>query len=202
MSSAALPPTRVVQAPVGSACSPELIAAVSNAGGLGILAGSWLTPDELRTGIRSIRRLTERPFGVNLVLAWAQHERLAVALEEGTPVISLFWGDPAPCLPAIRDAGATVVSTVGSADEAARHAALGVDLIVAQGIEAGGHVRGREPLDTLLPAVVAAVPDRPVLAAGGIATREDVARARGAGAAGVWVGTRFLASVEARVYDV
>src|SRR5262245_16808086 len=123
----------IVQAPMGTLAVPALAAAVSNAGGLGMLGVSWLQFDLMREFIRETRRLTARPFGVNLALAWDQHERLAICLEERARIVSLFWGDPSPYVAAIRDAGATLVQTVGSAAEARRAVAAGADVIVAQG---------------------------------------------------------------------
>jgi NAD(P)H-dependent flavin oxidoreductase YrpB (nitropropane dioxygenase family) len=86
----------IIQAPIGSATSPVLAAAVSNAGGLGMLALSWRDLNDVRKVIRETRSLTNRPFGVNLVLEWRQEERLRMCLEEGVKVISFFWGDPSP----------------------------------------------------------------------------------------------------------
>lgn len=133
----------IIQAPIGSATTPALAAAVSNAGGLGMLAVTWRDSDELRHTLRATRRLTDRPFGVNLVLRWPPAERLAVCLEEGVPVVSFFWGDPAPYVARVHDAGALVMHTVASATEAEQAVAAGVDVVVAQGWEAGGHVWGR-----------------------------------------------------------
>lgn len=84
----------IIQAPIGSGTCPALAAAVSNAGGLGMLALSWRDPDEIRPMIRETRERTDRPFGVNLGLAWSQDARLAVCLEEGVPIVSFFWGPP------------------------------------------------------------------------------------------------------------
>ena len=189
----------IVQAPIGSASCPALAAAVSNAGGLGMLAGSWLDLDELRAAIRATFDLTTRPFGVNLVLEWPQAHRLQVALEEGVRIISCFWGDPAPYIPAVHAAGGFVLHTVGSVSEAKTAVASGADVIVAQGWEAGGHVRGEVALSVLVPAVCDAVGPTPVVAAGGIADGRGVAAALALGADGVWLGTRFLAAHEARV---
>lgn len=108
----------IVQAPMGSASCPALAAAVSNAGGLGMLALSWTRPDDVRRVIRETRALTQRPFGINLVLDWAQEERLAVCLEERVPVISFFFGDALPFVARVHAAGAHVGVTVGSAGEA------------------------------------------------------------------------------------
>ena len=190
----------IVQAPVSDA--PALAAAVSNAGGLGLLQLSWFGLDETRAAIRETRRLTDRPFGVNLVLEWPQEERLALALEEGVGVVSLFWGDAAPYVGPVHEAGGLVLYTVGSAAEARRAAELGVDTVVAQGWEAGGHVWGEVSTLALVPAVVDAVAPLPVLAAGGIADGRGLAAALALGAAGAWVGTRFVASEEAGLHPL
>ncbi len=190
----------IVQAPMGTLAVPALAAAVSNAGGLGMLGVSWLQFDLMREFIRETRRLTARPFGVNLALAWDQHERLAICLEEGARIVSLFWGDPSPYVAAIREAGATLVQTVGSAAEARRAVAAGADVIVAQGWEAGGHVWGEVATMPLVPCVVDAVRPIPVVAAGGMADGRGVAAALALGASGVWLGTRFLASEEVFVH--
>lgn len=192
----------IIQAPIGSASSPELAAAVSNAGGLGMLSGTWREPQELRRLIRRIRSLTAKPFGVNLVLHWAQEERVAICLEEGVPVLSFFWGDPAPHIADAHRMGARVLHTIGSAAEARDAVATGVDAVVAQGWEAGGHVWGQVATMPLVPLVVDAVAPIPVVAAGGIADGRGVAAALALGAAGVWLGTRFLASEEAVVHPI
>ena len=190
----------IVQAPVSTV--PALVAAVSGAGGLGVLQLSWLDLEQTRAAIRETRRLTDRPFGVNLVLEWQQHERLAVALEEGVPVVSLFWGDPAPYMDVVRERGARCIFTTGSAVEARRAVALGADAIVAQGWEAGGHVWGEVATLALVPAVVDAVAPVPVVAAGGISDGRGLAAVLSLGAAGAWVGTRFVASDEAGLHPL
>lgn len=189
----------IVQAPIGGASSPALAAAVSNAGGLGTLALSWHPPEALRRVIRETRALTDKPFGVNLVLAFPQAERLAVCLEEGVPVISFFWGDPAPHVGACHAAGAAVTSTVATAAQARAAAAAGVDVVVAQGWEAGGHVLGEVATLPLTRAVVEAV-NIPVVAAGGIGDGRALAAVLAAGASGAWIGTRFLATPEAAIH--
>jgi NAD(P)H-dependent flavin oxidoreductase YrpB (nitropropane dioxygenase family) len=191
----------VVQAPIGAAATPRLAAAVSNAGGLGMLALSWTPLDAVRERIRATRALTERPFGVNVVLQWDQRERLRISAEESVAVVSTFWGDPAPYVDAIHASGALHVHTVGSAAEARRAVAAGVDVIVAQGWEAGGRVRGEVATLVLVPAVVDAVGPVPVLAAGGVADARGIAAVRALGADAAWVGTRFLLAEEASVHD-
>lgn len=190
----------VVQAPIGSASCPELVAAVSNAGGLGMLSGTWREREVLRGLIRQTQAQTTRPFGVNLVLAWDMTERLELCLEEGVRLLSFFWGNPAAYIPTVHAAGASVFHTVGSADEAREAADCGVDVIVAQGWEAGGHVWGQVSTMALVPRVVDAVPQLPVLAAGGIADGRGIAAVLALGAEAAWMGTRFLLTHEARVH--
>jgi nitronate monooxygenase len=190
----------IVQAPIGSATTVELVVAVCEAGGLGMLAGSWLEPDELRAAIAAVRTETARPFGVNLVLHWDQRERVEACLEGGVPLLSFCWGDPAPHVAACHAAGALVLHTVASAAEARHAVRVGVDCIVAQGVEAGGHVWGEVSTLPLVPAVVDAVSPVPVVAAGGIADGRGLAAVLALGAAGAWLGTRFVASAEARAH--
>ncbi len=191
----------VVQAPIGSASVPELAAAVSNAGGLGMLALSWTQPADVPVKLQRTRQLTSRPFGVNLVLQWQQHERLRLCLDAGATIVSTFWGDPSPYVTAIHDAGALHLHTVGSALEARRAVDLGVDVVVAQGWEAGGHVWGQVATLALVPAVVDAVAPTPVIAAGGIADGRGLVAVLALGAHAAWLGTRFLLADEAPVHD-
>lgn len=191
----------VVQAPIGSATTPELVAAVGNAGGLGTLAASWLPLDTLVARLARIRRLTDRAFGVNLVLEWPQDGRMDLCLRSDVPLVSTAWGDPRPYVDRIHAAGALHLHTVGSVDEASRAADAGVDGVIAQGWEAGGHVRGETTTMALIPAVVDAVWPVPVLAAGGIADGRGVAAALALGAEAACVGTRFLLADEADVHQ-
>jgi NAD(P)H-dependent flavin oxidoreductase YrpB (nitropropane dioxygenase family) len=190
----------IIQAPMGGAVGPRLAAAVSNAGGLGMLVLWRADLATVRQQIRETRALTSRPFGVNLNLEFPQQERLDVCLAEGVHIISFFWRDPAVLMPRVKTAGATVLHTVGSAVAARRAVDCGVDVIVAQGWEAGGHVRGTVATMPLIPAVVDAVSPVPVVAAGGIADGRGLAAALALGAAGAWIGTRFLASREAAIH--
>ncbi|MEV5208916.1 nitronate monooxygenase [Micromonospora sp. NPDC053740] len=192
----------VVQAPIGSAAAPELAAAVAEAGGLGMLASTWRTPERARLDIRHVRQRTSRPFGVNLVIDFPIADTLAVCLDEGVPVISTFWGDPKPVSHWIRDAGALHMHTIGSVREAVHAASCGVDIIVAQGWEAGGHVRGTTATMVLVPAVVDAVGPIPVMAAGGISDGRGLAAVLALGAQGAWLGTRFLAATEASTHQL
>ncbi len=177
-----------------------------------MLALSWRRIDAIRRLIRETKALTSRPFGINLVLEWPQEERLRACLEEGIGIVSFFWGEPNPLWKIAHDAGAVVLHQVGSVDKARRSGDAGSDVIVAQGLEAGGHVRGTTSAAALLSdvagmagAIQAKSASRfaggvPVIAAGRIATAMDAANARAAGAAGVWVGTRFVASEESAAH--
>ena len=189
----------IVQAPVGPAAVPRLAAAVSDAGALGMVSLTWAA--DVASVVGETAALTSRPFGGNLVLAWDQHRRLDDALEAGLRIVSLAWGDPTAYVGRIHDAGALVLHTVGSAREARRSAAAGVDVIVAQGWEAGGHVWGGIATLPLVPAVVDAVAPVPVIAAGGIGDARGVAAVLALGAQAAWLGTRFLLAQEAPVHE-
>jgi len=194
----------VVLAPMGAIGRAELVAAVCNAGGLGILGMNRMAPEFIREQIRKTRALTSRPFGVNFVPPCAPppgvESQLAVCLEEQVSLLSLFWCDAAPFVEPCHAAGIAVMLAIGSAEEARRAAASGVDIIVAQGTEAGGHVRDEVGLFPLLPTVVEAVAPTPVLAAGGIVNGRGLAAALALGAEGVAVGTRFVASAECEAH--
>lgn len=190
----------IIQAPMGGAVGPALAAAVSNAGGLGMLVLWRANEEAMRRQIKEVRALTSRPFGVNLNLDFPQEERLAICLEEGVPIISFFWQDPSALVPRAKSGSAIVMHTVGSAADAKRAVDCGVDIVVAQGWEAGGHVRGTVATMPLIPAVVDAVSPTPVVAAGGIADGRGLAAVLALGAAGAWIGTRFLASHEAAIH--
>jgi nitronate monooxygenase len=202
----------LLQAPMSGFTTPELAAAVSNAGALGSLGAAWLSPDELRAAIRAVRQLTDAPFMVNL-FAWpepdvapeahpALDEQLAVLVEEQVPVFSFTFG--IPDFAEVKSTGATIVGTATTVAEAQALEAAGVDIVVAQGWEAGGH-RGtfeRPPAEVevgglaLVPQVVDAV-SVPVLAAGGIMDGRGIAAALALGAGGASLGTAFLTTSEA-----
>jgi NAD(P)H-dependent flavin oxidoreductase YrpB (nitropropane dioxygenase family) len=190
----------VVLAPMGGAVGAKLAAAVSNAGGLGILPLWRGEVETLRKIVRQTKSLTSKPFAVNLNLDFPQEEHLDACLEEGVPIISFFWGDPSPLVRRAKDAGAIVLHSVGNAEDARKAVDSGVDVIVAQGWEAGGHVFGNVATLPLIPAVVDAVGDIPVVAAGGIADGRGLAAVLALGASAAWVGTRFLASEEAQIH--
>lgn len=190
----------VIQAPIGSFSCPELAAAVSEAGGLGTLALSWESVSGCREKILATQAGTQAPFAINLVLEWDQTDRLDACLDAGVKIVSFFWGDASRYIPLAHRAGAKTIVIVGSSREARRAADAGADVIVCQGFEAGGHVRGVAGSIALIPAVVDAVAPVPVVAAGGIADGRGLAAALSLGAAGIWMGTRFSASTESRAH--
>jgi NAD(P)H-dependent flavin oxidoreductase YrpB (nitropropane dioxygenase family) len=191
----------VAQAPMGGAVSVDLICAVCEAGGLGMQGVSWQESAVMVAEIAEIRRCTTRPFAVNLVMEWDQHTRLAQCIEAGAPVISLSWGDPTAYFPRLRGTKVKTIVTVASADEAKRAADLGADVICAQGVEAGGHVCSTVGTMVLLPVVVDTVTPLPVIAAGGIADGRGLAAVLALGGAGIWIGTRFLATPEGDAHE-
>jgi nitronate monooxygenase len=187
----------IVQAPM--AAVPGLAAAVSNAGALGMVTLTW--SEDAGAVVRETAALTPRPFGGNLVLADDQHRRLGAALEAGLRIVSFMWGDPSGYVEPVHAAGGIVMHTVGSAAEARRSVAAGVDVVVAQGWEAGGHVWGTVATLPLVPAVVDAVAPVPVIAAGGIGDGRGVAAVLALGAQAAWLGTRFLLAEEMPIHE-
>jgi len=191
----------------GTGAGPELAAGVSNAGGFGVLGASGMQGDAIRRLVARTRELTERPFGVNVIIAEDDPgdrafltEAVRAAAAARVAAVVLFWGDAAPYVPEAHAGGAKVLIQVGSVAEAQAAAAAGVDAVIAQGVEAGGHVRGTTSIWELLPAAVAALGLLPVLASGGIGDGAGIARALRLGAQGVSLGTRFVASDEAYVH--
>jgi NAD(P)H-dependent flavin oxidoreductase YrpB (nitropropane dioxygenase family) len=187
----------IVQAPMSAV--PELAAAVSNAGALGTLALTWSDP--AGDVVRETAALTGRPFAGNLIINTDQHDRLESALEAGLRIVSLMWGDPTDYVKQVHDANAILLHTVGSAEQARQAVASGVDVIVAQGWEAGGHVWSRVATLPLVPAVVDAVTPVPVIAAGGIGDARGVAAVFALGAQAAWLGTRFLMADEMPTHE-
>ncbi|OSZ46185.1 2-nitropropane dioxygenase [Alcaligenes faecalis] len=188
---------------------PQLVAAVANAGGLGVLGGLRLAPLMLRKWLRETRALTDQPFGVNVVPQFGGPEvfeaQFQVILQERPRILSLFYAEDysADMIPRAKDAGMIVMVQTGTAALARKAIAHGADIIVAQGSEGGGHLnRGTIGLMSLLPAILDCAQGRPVLAAGGITTRQDVRAAMSLGASGVLVGTAFLASEESNAHSL
>ena len=194
----------VVLGGMGSGTSPELVAAVSNGGGLGVQGCAGRSPDQIARLADAIRAATDRPFGLNLVLFLADAAAIDAVLSAGPPVVSTAWPWPDFDLAALfaraHATGARVMHMVSTVHEARRAAEAGADIIVAQGAEGGGHV-GLMGTIVLVPQVVRAVAPLPVLAAGGIADGAGLAAALTLGAEGVLLGTRFLATPEAPLPD-
>lgn len=188
----------ILSAPMGGVVAGgPLAAAVSSAGGLGLIGGSTPRgPEWLREQVAFVRSHTSAPFGVGFISHLPTVGTLQdTAVELGVRIVCHSFVDPAPFMKQLRDAGAIVISQVGTVDLAKRAAEAGVDVIVAQGTEAGGHT-GRIATLPLVPAVVDAVHPIPVIAAGGIADARGIAAALMLGAQGVLMGTRFIASPE------
>ena len=234
----------------GSTTTPALVAAVSEAGGMGCLGATGLDAAEISTAVADIRRLTAKPFGVNLLLParlsdvdlpredirallrreypqhWQFvqeleqtygldcdqrhqqryavsptliHQQIEAVLDEGVPVFVAGLGDPAIVVPRARPKGMRVLGVVGGIRQADRQVAAGVDAIIAQGAEGGGHT-GTISTFTLLPQVIDRVAPLPVIAAGGIADGRGIVAALAFGAQGVWCGTSFLFATEAAVF--
>jgi NAD(P)H-dependent flavin oxidoreductase YrpB (nitropropane dioxygenase family) len=188
---------------MGSVFAPDLVVAVSNAGGLGALGCHYLTPDQVRNATAAIRDKTNKPFGLNFLLFDMREDSFAAALALRPSVIAMAWARPEqdlkPLIARAHDAGAKITFMVGGVPEARRAAEAGADVIVAQGTEGGGHVSWQASLP-LIPMVVDAVAPRPVLAAGGIADGRGLAAALALGADGVLLGTRFLATKESPLH--
>jgi len=192
----------IFQAPMGGTVIPQFASAVANHGALGMLPlGDWPieTCEKL---IDETLALTNKAIGVNLILEWDQTERLEMSLRKGIKIIWFFWGDPSSHIEKIHSHGAKVILTVASADEARRAVDAGVDVIVTQGWEAGGHLWGQVATLPLVPAVCDAVAGKvPIVAAGGIADGRGLAAVLALGAEGAVLGTRLLSSPEAGIHQ-
>jgi nitronate monooxygenase len=186
----------IVLAPMGGVSGGRLAAAVSNAGGLGLVGGGYGDPAWLRTELSRVKEATTRPWGVGLITWAIDRAALDVALSFRPAAFVLSFGDPRPHVAAIRAAGCKLICQVQDVEQARLARDAGADLIVAEGNEAGGHSGTRTTLP-LVPAVVDAVAPIPVVAAGGIADGRGLAAALMLGAHGALLGTRFYASTEA-----
>src|SRR3990172_7737472 len=193
----------IVQAGMGGVAMAELVAAVSNAGGLGVIGAAMLNPATLRAEILKVKELTDKPFAVDLLLAqgWpGQAEMIQVMFDEEVPVFASGLGNPAPYAEDMHEHGITIMAVIGAVRHARKVVEGGTDIVVAQGPEGGGHT-GRIATMALVPRVVDAVDPPPVVAAGGIADGRGLVAALSLGACGIWVGTRFVATREANSHD-
>jgi NAD(P)H-dependent flavin oxidoreductase YrpB (nitropropane dioxygenase family) len=185
------------QAGMGGVATADLAAAVSTAGALGMLGGAGIATAELSASFDEVAARTDAPVGVNFLMPFVDPAAVEIGASRAR-LVEFFYGDPDPKLVDIaKGAGALAGWQVGSPDEARQAVDAGCDLVVAQGVEAGGHVRGTIAVLPLLDAVLEATPDVPVVAAGGIGTPRAVKAVLAAGADAVRVGTRFVAADEA-----
>ena len=173
----------------------ELVSAVSNAGGLGIIGSGDAPPDWLRSQIRATRESTDKPFGVNiLMMSPFVKDNLQVIVDEGVKIVTFGGGNPGTYIPALKEAGVKAIPVVSSVALARRLERLGIDAVIAEGMESGGHV-GDTATMVLVPQAVQNI-KLPVIAAGGIADGHGLVAALALGAQGVQMGTRFVCSEE------
>ena len=178
----------------------ELASAVSNAGGLGIIGAGHMPPDILRAEIQKAKKWTDKPFGVNIMLMSPfVKEVMQVVVDERVAVVTTGAGNPAEYLPALKEVGTKVIPVVASVALAKRLVRSGVDAVIAEGTESGGHI-GDITTMALVPQVVDAV-DVPVIAAGGIGDSRGITAAIALGASGVQMGTRFVVSEECIAHE-
>ncbi|MFH1287364.1 MAG: enoyl-[acyl-carrier-protein] reductase FabK [bacterium] len=190
----------IIQGGMAWVSDAELASAVSNAGGLGIIASGSMPPEMLRSEIRKIKTMTDNPYGVNVILMRKDVEEiLSLIVEEKVPVLTTGAGNPGKYLDWLRNVGIKVLPVISSVLLAKRVARQGVDAIIAEGTESGGHI-GETTTLVLVPQVVDAV-DVPVIAAGGIADGRGLAAALCLGACGVQMGTRFIVANECSVHE-
>ncbi|MBP3380359.1 MAG: enoyl-[acyl-carrier-protein] reductase FabK [Ruminococcus sp.] len=189
----------VIQGGMAWVAEHTLAAAVSNAGGIGLIAGGSAPIDYLRDQIRKCKEKTDKPFGVNIMLMSPNADDLAqLCIDEGVAVVTTGAGNPAKFIPAWKEAGIKVIPVIPSVALAKRMERAGADAVVAEGTESGGHI-GENTTMCLVPQVVDAL-EIPVIAAGGIADGRGVAASFMLGAEGVQIGTRFLASEECQIH--
>lgn len=194
----------ILLAGMGGVARSELVAAVARAGGYGILGMVRETPDLIRQEIAAVRAMTDRPFAVNLIPAATDaallDAELGTCLDLGVPAMCFFWDVVPSAVARAKAAGCLVLHQVGSLDAALAAEAAGADILIVQGVEAGGHVHGRASALVLVEQVVRAV-GCPVIASGGFATGASLIAALGLGAQGIHCGTAFLATVESFAHD-
>jgi len=182
--------------------TPKLAAAVSNAGGLGVLAGSHYDKDGIREAIRELRELTDKPFGINLVLGVGARELISVVIEEKVPVLNYALGRPpeiAPVIEAVHGYGGKVIGTIAFVRHALRSEQLGSDAVIITGYEAASH-SGNVGALVLVPSISSAV-KVPCIGAGGYTDGKGLVAALALGAEGIAMGTRLAATQEAEVAD-
>lgn len=190
----------IIQGGMAWVATAELVAAVSNGGGLGIIGAGHMPTDILREEIRKTKTLTDKPFGVNLMLLTPHiDELIQVSLEEGVPVVTTGAGNPGSFINSFKAKGTKVIPVVPTVALAQRMEKVGADAVIVEGTEAGGHV-GELTTMVLVPQIVDAV-GIPVIAAGGIADGRGIVAALALGASGVQIGTRFICATECTAHD-
>lgn len=191
----------ILSAPMGWVARPDLVAAVSQAGGMGLVPGS-LSPEQVRADIRRTRELTDKPFGVNIPIAFARDPKVVdMVVEEGIRFITTSAGSPATYTPLLKAAGLTVFHVVPSLRAAQKAVDAGVDGLVVEGNEGAGFKNPREVSTLVLVPLIASRLDVPLVAAGGIVDGASLAAVFALGAEGAQMGTRMLASEESAVHD-
>jgi nitronate monooxygenase len=194
----------IVLAGMGGVARSELALAVTRAGGFGILGMVRESPELIRREVEALRRGTSKPFGVNIIPAATEldllEEQVKTCIELRVSVMALFWDLRSDLLQRFRDCGIVVVSQVGSAEEGRAAQDAGAQALIAQGVEAGGHVRGTTPLRTLLSELLREC-TVPVLAVGGMVDGQDLVEMLRLGAQGIVIGTAFLAAPESFAHD-
>ena len=189
----------IIQGGMAWTATAELSAAVSNAGGIGVIGAGHMPTDLLREQIALAKSLTDRPFGVNLMLLTPHIDDIVqMVVDERVPMVTTGAGNPGKYMGALKDAGIKVIPIVPSVALARRMESIGADAIIGEGMEAGGHI-GELTTMVLIPQLVDAV-DVPVIAAGGIADGRGVAAAFALGAEGVQLGTRFMCAMECTIH--
>jgi enoyl-[acyl-carrier protein] reductase II len=189
----------IVQGGMAWTATAELVAAVSNAGGLGIIGAGHMPTQMLREQIRLAKSLTSKPFGVNLMLLTPHIDELVdMVLEEGVSAVTTGAGNPGKYMKSLKESGIKVLAVVPSVALARRMESIGADAVIGEGMEAGGHI-GELTTMVLTPQLVDAV-EIPVVAAGGIADGRGIAAAFALGAEGVQVGTRFMCATECTIH--
>ena len=189
----------ILLAPIES--TVELAVAVSEAGGMGSIQGTWAEPEDAAELVDGVIQKTNNPFFVNFVLSFRPHAFEAI-IEAGAPAVTFSWGIAPELIDFAHRKNVAVGVQVGTADGAKAAVSYGADFIICQGIEAGGHVQSTIELATLLPQVVSTAGEVPVFAAGGLATGADVGWAIRMGASGVMLGTRFVATKECNAHQL
>ncbi|MHB8761818.1 MAG: enoyl-[acyl-carrier-protein] reductase FabK [Coriobacteriia bacterium] len=189
----------IIQGGMAWTATARLAGAVSNAGGLGVIGAGHMPTDMLRDEIRNAKAITDKPFGVNLMLLTPHIDEIVqLVLDEHVPVVTTGAGNPGKYMPALKGAGIKVIPIVPSVALARRMESIGADALIGEGMEAGGHI-GELTTMVLTPQLVDAV-EVPVVAAGGIADGRGVAAAFALGADGVQVGTRFMCAEECTIH--